>query len=219
VGYAPLQFYTAWPALGGEEEGLQELEQTVAEWKPRLVVIDTLARAYDSRIEWNSVSEATAALAALQRLAHDHECCVLTVDHHKKPGLVSNAIDDILGSTGKAAVIDTAWGLYKDRSKGSAILRVTGRDIDTCELALRFSGVSHCWGLRPVEDRSSRVSQEARVTQALEELGRVGTTAEIAERTGMEESNVSRALRKLMAAGSARRLPRNGYRVPYELVR
>ena len=144
---APLQFYTTWPPLN-QEQGRYELEQTVAEWKPRLVVIDTLARAYDRRMEWNSVSEATEAMGALQRLAHEHECCILTVDHHKKAGLVANVVDDLLGSTGKAAVVDTAWGLYKDRSRGNAILRVTGRDVDGCELALRFSGGGRCWEVR-----------------------------------------------------------------------
>lgn len=191
-------------------EGLQELEQTVAEWQPRLVVIDTLARAYDSRIEWNSVSEATAAMAGLQRLAHERECCVLTVDHHRKPGLMANVVDDILGSTGKAAVIDTAWGLYKDRSKGNATPRVTGRDIDTCELALRFSEGGHCWELRPEGEARSQVSQEDSVAQALRELGGVGTTSQVAQRTGMAMGNVSRALRKLMAAGAVQRLSRDG---------
>jgi len=229
---APIQFYTTWPPLNGRQ-GMEELQLTVAESKPRLVVIDTLARAYDSRVEWNSVGEATAAMAPLQRLAHEHDCCVLTVDHHKKPGLVSNVVDDILGSTGKAAVIDTAWGLYKDRSHGTATLRVTGRDLDTCELPLRFSEGGHCWELRahltpcpPLPARGNapgegerRVSQEERVAEALRELGGAGTTEEIVQRTGMAKSNVSHALAQLLGARRVRRLAREGHRVPYELVR
>jgi hypothetical protein len=225
---APIQFYTTWPPLNGRQ-GMEELELTVAESKPRLVVIDTLARAYDSRVEWNSVGEATAAMAPLQRLAHEHDCCVLTVDHHKKPGLVSNVVDDILGSTGKAAVIDTAWGLYKDRTPprarggvpahGSATLRVTGRDLDTCELPLRFSEGGHCWELRPASEARSQVSQEERVAQTLRELGGTGTTEEVVQRTGMAKGNASHALAQLLGAGRVRRLGREGHRVPYELVR
>jgi DNA-binding transcriptional ArsR family regulator len=65
----------------------------------------------------------------------------------------------------------------------------------------------------------TRVSREAKVAQALQEMGGMGTTDEIARRTGMAESNVSHALRKMMALGQVRRLARDGYRVPYELVR
>jgi hypothetical protein len=214
---AAIQFYTDWPALNGEQ-GMYKLEMTLAESKPRLVVIDTLARAYDRRIEWNSVSEATEAMGTLQRLAHEHECCILTVDHHRKAGLMANVVDDILGSTGKAAVADTAWGLYKDRRSGCAILRVTGRDIETYELELRFSERGGLWGLRPIEDPRVQASQEEKVAQALRELGGTSTTVEIAERTGMTFGNVSGTLAKLVEDGRVRRLAREGHRVPYQLV-
>jgi hypothetical protein len=214
---APIQFYTEWPVLNSEQ-GLYELRETVAEWRPRLVVIDTLARAYDRRVEWNSVSEATEAMGVLQRMAHELECCVLTVDHHRKAGLMANVVDDILGSTGKAAVADTAWGLYKDRGARCATLRVTGRDIDTCELPMRFSEGGHCWLLRPAIEARTQLSQQEVVAEALRELGGAGTTEEIVRRTGMAKGNVSHALGKLVAAGRVRRRGREGHRVPYELV-
>ncbi len=215
---APLQFYTEWPPLN-EKQGLYELEQTLAEWQPRLVVIDTLARAYDC-VEWNAVREATAAMAPLQQLAHGQGCCILTVDHHRKPGLVANVVDDILGSTGKAAVIDTAWGLYKAGATGRANLRVTGRDIEACELALEFGEGGRLWQLRsqvrPVPRRGE--PEEARVVRALRELGNVATTHEIALSSGLTDSNVSRTLRKMMATGRVLRRARQGRRVPYELA-
>ena len=48
--------------------------------------------------------------------------------------------------------------------------------------------------------------------------GGVATTSEIASALGMHVGNVSRALARLVAAGRVRRMPREGHRVPYELV-
>ena len=41
---------------------------------------------FGRRTAWNSLSEASFGLAALLRLAHEQDCCVLTLDHHKKRG-------------------------------------------------------------------------------------------------------------------------------------
>jgi hypothetical protein len=116
-------------------------------------------------------------------------------------------------------VIDTAWGLYKAGATGRAALRVTGRDIETTELALAFDERGKCWELRVPDQPLRPVSYEVRVARALRELGGSATTDELAAHTGIAKSNVSRALRRLIASRSVRRLPRDGRRVPYEWVR
>jgi len=197
---APIQFYTDWLPLNAEVGGMEDLQRTIPEWQPRLVVIDTLARAFDSRIEWNSVSEATAALAVLQRLALDHDCCVLTVDHHKKPGGLPDVIDDILGSTGKAAVIDTAWGMYKGRGKKGATLKVRGRDMDDRELAVEFDRISNCWQYMGDAQGRARSEAEQEVYEALEEVGEA-TAGELARQLGKHRTTVRKTLKRLESRG------------------
>ncbi len=194
----PIQFYTDWLPLNAEAGGLQDLQRCVAESRPRLVVIDTLARAFSSRIEWNSVSEATAALAVLQRLAHDHDCCLLTVDHHKKPGALPDVIDDILGSTGKAAVIDTAWGLYKERGKKGATLKVTGRDIDPREMAIEFHPATSCW--QSIGDAQARTAAEQEVYELLQEMGEADAGS-LARQLGKHRTTVRKTLKRLQSQG------------------
>ena len=46
-----------------------------------------------------------------------------------RPGLAEPLARRYAGSTGKAAVIDTAWGLYKEHSRRGATLKGTGRDM------------------------------------------------------------------------------------------
>jgi hypothetical protein len=215
---APIQFYTEWPALNAASGGLQALQMCMADTDPPLVVIDTLAQALAAPTAGNAVSEVTAALAGLQRLAHDRNCCMLIIDHHKKPGQAPDVINDILGSTGKAAVIDTAWGLYKECGMRGATLRVTGRDVTACELTIEFDRSTDGWQLCPDPSEVPRESALTDVTRALAHLGGQATTSELAAALYMPVGNVSRALSALVAAGWVHRLPRQGRRVPYQLL-
>lgn len=74
------------------------------------------------------------------------------------------------GSTAKAAVIDTAWGLYKEHSRRGATLKVTGRDIDDHELALVFGGPTCCWQLDADARQAAATDAEAEILAALQEL-------------------------------------------------
>ena len=197
---AEVQFDTDWPLLNAGAEGLYQLQQSMAEWQPRLVVIDTLARAFDRRTAWSSLSEASSALAALLRLAHEQECCILTLDHHKKPGAMRDVIDDIVGSTGKAAVIDTAWGLYKERGKQGAMLEVTGRDIEPRELAIEFDGSSRGWQRLCEAQVDVRTGAEQEVYELLEERGEADAGT-LAKGLSKDRSNAYRALKRLQAKG------------------
>ena len=47
---AEVQFDTDWPLLNEGAQGLCDLQRCMVEWQPRLVVIDTLARAFDHRL-------------------------------------------------------------------------------------------------------------------------------------------------------------------------
>jgi hypothetical protein len=195
---APIRFCTDWPPLNPGAGGLEDLHGCLTEWQPRLVVIDTLARACGRRLEWNSVRCATAALAGLQVVAQEHDCCVLTVDHHKKPGALPDVIDDILGSTGKAAVIDTAWGLYKDRGRQGATLKVTGRDIDERELAVHFDDYTICW--QYMGNGQARTTAEQEVYELLQEMGEADAGT-LAQELSKDRSGVSKVLRRLRSKG------------------
>ena len=123
------------------------------------------------------------------------------VDHHKKAGMVCNVIDDILGSTGKAAVIDTAWGLYKERGKRGATLRVTGRDIKACELALEFDGLRSRWELnQDLRQEEARSTAEQEVYDVLAEAGEADAGV-LAQRLGKHRITVRDALKRLEAKG------------------
>jgi len=212
---APMQFYTEWPTLD-DMRGLRPLLDRVVEMRPRLVVIDTLSRAL--RIQ--AVTRAgmmAAVMTGLQQLAYKCNCAILTVDHHRKDGRGGDVLNDLLGPASKAAALDTAWGLYHGGEAGSTMLRVTGREVAPCELALEFDAGSGMWRARPEPEVTPRETRMTEVLRALAELGGAATTAEIAGALGLDATNVSRALARLLREGRVRRGTRQGHRAPYEL--
>jgi hypothetical protein len=119
-----------------------------------------------------------------------------------------DVIDDIYGSMGKAAVIDTAWGLYKERGRRGAMLEVTGRDIEPRELAIEFDGSSRGWQrmddgeleMRTAPLRAGPSATEQEVYELLEEMGE-GDAGTLAKGLSKDRSNAYRALKRLQAKG------------------
>lgn len=211
---ANLHFETAWPALN--ERGLDALRAYAEGQHPALVVVDTLTRAFTGRTDWNEVGIVTECLSALQHLALAHDCAVLLVDHHKKPGAAdADAIDDVLGSTGKAAVADTLWGLYRKRGEAGAKLRATGRDVEEATLALTFDGLTHCWHVDQDADGVKTGSVQAAIVDALENVGDMTVTA-LTSYLGKDKGQLSRELGELVAKGVVRK--GEGYHAPYRML-
>jgi hypothetical protein len=215
-GIAPgaLSFAFHWPALN-DLDGLDTLRARVDGDGLRLVVIDTLARAIRGRVDWSDVGQVTGIMGPLQELAIDANACILLVDHHRKTnGFGADVVDDVMGSTGKAAVADTVLGLYRKRGERGATLSVTGRDVEESTLGLTFDPVTLCW--QP--DGAARPGTvQGSLLAALEDLDGKGTTAELAVALDRPKQNVSRELQELVAKGVVIRGAREGKTIPYIL--
>jgi len=160
----------------------------------------------------------TRVMSALQTMALSHHLAILLVDHHRKPGFVSDPIDDVMGSTGKAAVADCALGLYRERGKPGATLRVTGRDMPEADMALSWDGLLHCWQYSGPADQVREDSERGRVLAAVRELRQTGelpTGARVSEITGMAKQNVSATLQDLVMDGLIRRGAKVGVQQPF----
>ncbi len=216
---AEITFETAWPFLG--QGGLTELQAELEQGGYTLVVIDTLRRAL-GRADESDPAEMTLVLGELQRMAQLHDLAILLIDHHRKPsGFAADPVDDILGTTAKAAVADAALGLYRSgQGKRETTLKAIGRDIDEVELALEWDGRTCCWQLLGEAGavRKDTVNAEVReAIAALVDLGQVPSTARIARYLGKKQCNVSRSLGELLNAGQVVRGDKVGREVPYYL--
>jgi RecA-family ATPase len=164
----------------------------------RVVVIDTLSRSV--RGDQCSPEEMTAALEPIQQIAHEYNCAVTLIDHHRKSVSKNpDAILDILGSTAKGAVLDTAMGLYREGGKSGAKLQITGRDIEERTLPLIFDRQTGCWQID--EQNAGHTERQQEILDCLKEVGALGG-AEIARTIAQDRANTYRRLQDLVNEGA-----------------
>lgn len=122
-----------------------------------LVVIDTLQRVRGSGDSGNPYANDYRDIGVLKALADKHRIAILLV-HHIRKLKSDDPMDMISGTNGISGATDTNFVLMKtSRSKSTATLYCTGRDIEYRELNLEFDSETHFWNL--LSDNSPSVEQ------------------------------------------------------------
>jgi len=196
-----------------------DLQSEINQHGYRFIVLDTLSRYLRNTRDQNDIGEMTDAAGELQRIAIDNGISILLIDHHTKPkGTDPNPVDDILGSTGKAAVADCLMGLYRQRGKKGATLAITGRDLEDKKLALEWDSTTQCWQLLGDAEQVESDSVQGAIIRMMEELGGETTISEVADCLGRDRGNIAREMSELVARGIVKRGQKAGKKVPYLLV-
>jgi hypothetical protein len=211
---ANVRFEFSWlPLLEG---GMDMLLRAIDYHRYSLVIIDTLARAL-GYVDPNKQAEMNLYLGMLQRAAVERNMTILLIDHHRKGnGGEGNVIDDIIGATAKGGVLDIAWGLYRTRGEKNATLKLTGRDIEERELAMRFERATGCWNCLGDAEMIVSGEREQEILEAMEKLG-VPSHKELADVTGQDRSYCFRRIQALMNKGKVRQI--EGRPTRYMVVR
>ena len=192
---AQVDFALTWPAL--DDGGLVNLQDELTAGAYNLLVIDTLSRCLTRRQDQNNVTDMTFALSALQHLAFSRNMTILLIDHHTKASQaldLADPVDDLLGSSGKGAVADAVFGLYRPRGQREVKLLGRGRDFDELSFDLRFDGVTGCWQ----HDTPTLTFPQQAIIDALQKSGPM-TAAKIARATEQDRSNSYTRLQELVA--------------------
>lgn len=207
---ADADFRFEWPFL--HERGTADLLHEIDRKGYSLVVIDTLARAVGGADQMD-LGAMNLLYGSLQRIAQDRQVTILLVDHHRKGASKGEGdpIDDIMGSTGKAAVADAALGLYRKQGNRNAILKIVGRDVDEQELAVNFDQMTGCWQLVGNAGEVIQGEQMEEILTALKTLGKA-THREVMDATGQDRGNSFRRLEKLIQRGKVLRIEGNPIR-------
>ena len=76
-------------------------------------------------------------IGKLQKLAIGRGFALLVIHHIRKQS-ADYALDRVAGTTGITGAADSVWVLDTGKGEASSILYVTGRDIETQEIAMKF---------------------------------------------------------------------------------
>lgn len=202
----------------------QALEKKITEWmasvkRPRLVVVDTLARIKRKRGHGSDdYHDITDALGPLQELALDNDIAILFVHHAKKDGKGKREADDdifelVLGSTGLVGVADAIILLRRPRESLEGELHVTARDFPEACIPIKFDDETLRWSLSDPNPFASATVGEHEVLRAV--VAGTVRTGDIAAAISKRESRVSTLLSDLVSKGLLKKV-RHG---EYELSR
>lgn len=119
-----------------DESGFEFLED-IAVIGVSLIIIDTYGRAKVQKNYKNEYDYETSILSRLQRIALQHNTCIMLI-HHTKKSYSEDTFDNILGSTALLGVADAAMVFERLRTQNLVKLHITGRDVEEQSIALEF---------------------------------------------------------------------------------
>jgi hypothetical protein len=138
--------------------GLDSLQEYVDDHPTtKLVIIDTLECVRSSsknRKNNDAYQESTQSLLPVREFAAKNHVSVLVVTHTKK-GDEKDVFSSITGSLGQTGVADGMMVIQRQRDSDIGSLHITGREIESKELQLRFSKLNCRWSLDTVTPRGA----------------------------------------------------------------
>lgn len=181
------------------EGGAEKLQEGMRIKGYKLVVIDTLSRAMRG-LDPKKTHLVARALELLHELAHEQNATILTIDHMRKPGASGeDIVSDLIDSTVKTAIVDTIWGLYRERGKLGANLQITGKDVSERTLSLEFDHATLCWQSKGDASRI-RTPREQQYLEIVRKFGKIRAN-QIAGELNRNLSNVAKELKGLVNDG------------------
>jgi len=196
---------------GGTAKLLNHIEKE----KYRLVIIDTLSRAFKG--DFNDNNEMTRAMSPLQERLNALEIACIIVHHHAKPkGMNPDPVDDLMGGSAIAGVIDNVIGLYKEQGKAGAKLSFRGRDVEEQKLQLSFDKTLYCWQNEGDADEFKVTEERQKILDFLTEQGEAQVKS-IAEACDMNKGSAHYRLGEMEKAGKVTKR-KSGQNVFYDLA-
>jgi hypothetical protein len=195
-----IDYETTWRnfAQGGFEDLLDYIDVHPS---LRLILIDTWAKVRPpSRGRVDAYNEDTSFLSPLQHIANERHIGIVLVTHQRK-ATADDVFDTVMGSTGITGVADTIMVLSRNaRTDADAVLNITGRDVDSRELALKHDKQSMKWELLGTAAEAALSKERREIMDVLRGSGGL-RAKKIAEQAHKPEPSVRVLLGKMVESG------------------
>ncbi|MFN8495689.1 MAG: AAA family ATPase [Caldilineaceae bacterium] len=210
-----------WRSLS-DDAAITDLMTKIRDGGYTLVIIDTLQRAVGGASVVKDAARLSRILGLLQNFALQSHIAILIVHHSRKSANDmalggGDVIDDAMGGTEIAGVMDAVLGIYRKRGDPAATLRVTGRDIAEQDLAVNFDKQLFCWQMVGDASVVKANTLQGQIMAAIEQLGKMATLTQIAKFLEKDKGNVSRELAELVNKGALVKNEKVGKEIQYTL--
>jgi RecA-family ATPase len=205
-----LYLFTKWPRI--DEGGLDLLEEKIKLVPDlRLVIIDTLQKIRPpTRGIVDQYRDDYDTVAKIKGIADRQSVCILLIHHLRKMD-ADDIFDTLSGSLGLTAAADGL--LVLESAKGMNTLHITGRDIETSELAMELDPQTLNWKILGERAEVMRTRDQQRVYDALKAATESLELKEIVELSECKRENVRKILKKFMDDGSVQKTERGRYAI------
>jgi hypothetical protein len=196
-----------------DEGGLQAIVDIVKQTGARLVVIDTfqLFRRGSNKSD-NAYQADYQAAAEIKAIADAHEIGIILV-HHLKKAVEGDFVQSVSGSSGITGAADTIIILDRARLTGDAVLKITGRDVDETELALKKDPQTNGWNLIGTAEDVRRSVERQEIIMVLRQNPEGMTPSQVGEEVNKKRGVVQKLMGQMVDSGEIRRVARGCYAV------
>ena len=203
-----LHFETEMPRL--KDGGIDLVRRWIqAAEKPRLVVIDTLAKVRDAKGHDQTNYEADyGAVGELKALADQYGVAIVLV-HHQRKMEADDPIDTVSGTTGLTGAVDTVLVLY--RTGQGTTLYGRGRDIEEVEKAISFDADLCLWRVEGEARDIHRSDERTAIIGVLADATEALSPQEIADLAELPYKSIRMMLTRMVKAGEIKREGRGRY--------
>jgi replicative DNA helicase len=213
-GPAPDNFYLytmPFPRMGeGGKKALTERLQLYPDC--RLVIIDTLQKFRPiSNKSGNAYQEDYQAISGLKELSDELNISFLII-HHLRKTESEDRFDDISGTFGISGAADGLLLLIRDAGDFIGELRVTGRDMESNEYAMKFNPDILTWNILGDASELQSTDKKQILFDTIKNHGEPMSPKEIAEKSGIYDGYVKRMLPYLVKEGAVIKVSRGVYR-------
>lgn len=177
--------------------GIEQLEYLCSQYKPKLIVIDTLQkfRGLEKGNNLNIYASDYDLIGQIKEIADKFNIAILII-HHTKKGESDDPVELISGTTGISGGVDTLLILKKKRNESEAILYINGRNVSEREIAMRFEDGNWEFLGEASEHQKSIVRQK--IKEVLIESGEPLTCREITDLTGLKAGAIKGTLHRMV---------------------
>lgn len=188
----PIYWYTDRRLSFADTKALAGMEQKIVELRPRLIMIDPLYTAVDTK---DYMAEGAQRMLALKLMRDKYGCSFVIAHHTTVSGSASADRSSIWGSQFLNAWLEFGWRLPEGNEKGNVVIRHFKSCEDPKRIHVKFGITDWSFDVKIDEKFSESVSE--RIEEAILNGGRFNTERAVAKAVGCGSSAVHKAVKKL----------------------